>query len=92
MLIFGVDFAMSCPGRRLTAAGVFVMHCPLSFWQAGQCVVNSGMVTSCLQVGIVLVGERHVGGLGHLLLVVLHGGLVDLDLWGSKGGCGDEVL
>ena len=53
---------------------------------------NSGMVTSCLQVGIVLVGEGHLGGFLHLLLVVLHGGLVDLDLWGSEGGCGDEVL
>lgn len=49
-------------------------------------------VTSNLQVGIVLIGKGHLGGSLHLLLVGLHGGLVDLDLRGSKGRCGDEVL
>lgn len=45
-----------------------------------------------LEVGIVLVGEGHVGGLLHLLLVLLENSLVDLDLWGSEGGGSDEVL
>jgi hypothetical protein len=81
---------MSCPDCRFDGGGVFVMH--YRFRQARKCVVNSRMVTSCLQVGIVLVGEGHLGSLGHLLLVSLHGGLVDGDLWGSKGGCGDEFL
>jgi len=44
-----------------------------------------------LKVGIVLVGEGHVGGILHLLLVLLENSLVDLDLWGSKGGGSDEV-
>jgi hypothetical protein len=50
------------------------------------------MATSDLQVGIILVRKGHLGGLLHLLLVRLHGGLVDLDLWGSKSGCGNEFL
>ena len=45
-----------------------------------------------LEVGIVLVGQGHVGGGLHLLLVLLENSLVDLDLWGSKGGGSDKVL
>ena len=51
-----------------------------------------GITTSYLQVGIVLVGEGHVGGSLHLLLVGSHGGLVDLDLWGSEGRGSNELL
>jgi len=80
---------MSCPGRLLTAAGCSSCTALLASQEVR---VQQRMVTSCLQVGIVLVWEGHLGGCGHLLLVALHGGLVDLDLWGSKGGCGDEVL
>jgi hypothetical protein len=45
-----------------------------------------------LQVGVVLVGQGHLGGVLHLLLVLLEHGLVDLDLGGRKGGRGDEFL
>lgn len=45
-----------------------------------------------LKVGILLVGERHLGRSIHLLLVLEENGLVDLDLWGSEGGCGDKLL
>jgi hypothetical protein len=51
-----------------------------------------GTATSCLQVGIILIGKRHLGGLLHLLLVGLHSGLVNLDLWGSESGGGNELL
>jgi hypothetical protein len=55
-------------------------------------VIMRGTATSCLQVGIILIGKRHLGGLLHLLLVGLHSGLVNLDLWGSEGGGGNELL
>lgn len=45
-----------------------------------------------LQVRILLVGKRHVGGGLHLLLVLLENGLVDLDLGGSEGGSSNELL
>lgn len=45
-----------------------------------------------LDVGILLVGERHVGGIGHLLLVLLEDGLVNLDLRGSESWCSNELL
>jgi hypothetical protein len=45
-----------------------------------------------LQVGVVLVGQGHLGGLLHLLLVLREHGLVDLDLGRRKGGGGDEFL
>jgi hypothetical protein len=45
-----------------------------------------------LKVGIVLIGEGHVGGLLHLFLVLLEDSLVDLDLGRSKSGGGDKVL
>jgi hypothetical protein len=48
--------------------------------------------TSNLQVGIILVGKGHVGGSLHLLLVRLHSGLVNLDLWGSESRGGNELL
>jgi len=44
-----------------------------------------------LQVGVLLVGEWHVGSGFHLLLVLLENSLVDLDFWGSEGWCGDEL-
>lgn len=81
---------MSCPDCLLTAAGC--SSCTAHVSASQEVRVQQRVVTSCLQVGIVLVGEGHLGGFLHLLLVVLHGGLVDLDLWGSEGGCGDEVL
>jgi hypothetical protein len=43
-----------------------------------------------LQVGILFVGKRHVGGGFHLLLVLFEDSLVDLNFWWSKGGCGDK--
>jgi len=43
-----------------------------------------------LQVGVVLVGEGHLGSILHLLLVLLKQGLVDGGGWGSKGRCGNE--
>jgi hypothetical protein len=89
MLILGW-FCHVMPRLPFDGGGVFVMHCP--FLASQEVRVQQRMLTSCLQVGIVLVGEGHLGGFLHLLLVVLHGGLVDLDLWGSEGGCGDEVL
>ena len=45
-----------------------------------------------LEIRVVFVRERHGSGVLHLLLVFGHGGLVDLDLWWSKGNAGDEVL
>jgi hypothetical protein len=48
--------------------------------------------TSNLQVGIILVGKGHVGSSLHLLLVGLHSGLVNLDLWGSESRGGNELL
>jgi hypothetical protein len=44
-----------------------------------------------LQIGIVLIGQRHLGGVLHLLLVLLKHSLVDLDLGRRKGGGGDEI-
>ena len=58
--------------------------------QAG--VIMRGTTTSYLQVGIILIGKGHLGSSLHLLLVGLHGGLVNLDLWGSEGRGGDELL
>lgn len=43
-----------------------------------------------LQVTVVLVGQGHLGGVLHLLCVLGKHGLVDLDLWGCKGGGSDE--
>jgi hypothetical protein len=44
-----------------------------------------------LQVGIVFLGEWHLGSLGHLFLVLLEHGLVDLDFRWGKGRRGNEV-
>jgi len=44
-----------------------------------------------LQVGVFLVGQRHVCSSLHLLLVLLEHGLVDLDFWWCKSRCGDEL-
>jgi hypothetical protein len=45
-----------------------------------------------LQVRVLLIWQRHSRGVLHLLLVLSHGSLVDLDLWWGKGGRGDELL
>ena len=45
-----------------------------------------------LQVWVFLVRERHVGGVLHLLLVLLEHGLIDLDFRRSKRGSSDEFL
>jgi hypothetical protein len=44
-----------------------------------------------LQIGVLLVWERHVGSSLHLFLVLLEDSLVDLDFWGCKGRCCDEL-
>jgi hypothetical protein len=44
-----------------------------------------------LQVCIVFIWERHLGGIGHLLLVLLKNGLVNLDLGRSEGWRSDEL-
>ena len=45
-----------------------------------------------LQVGVILIGEWHLGSILHLLLVLLKQGLVNGGGWGSEGGCGNEFL
>ena len=45
-----------------------------------------------LKVGILLVGQGHLGGIGHLLLVLLEDGLVDLDLGRCESWGGNELL
>jgi hypothetical protein len=45
-----------------------------------------------LQVGIVLIGQGHLSGVLHFLLVLLEDSLVDLDLGRSQSGGGDEFL
>lgn len=79
----------SCPACLSAVVGVVVS---LPFQSNRQCLIMRGITTSYLQVGIVLVGEGHVGGSLHLLLVGSHGGLVDLDLWGSEGRSSNELL
>lgn len=49
-------------------------------------------LTMYLQVGVLLVGQGHLGSILHLLLVLLEDGLVDLDFRGSQSGGGDEFL
>ena len=54
-----------------------------------------GLDASCLsylQVGVVLVGQGHLSGVLHLLLVLLEDSLVNLDLRRSQSGGGDEFL
>lgn len=84
-----MGFAILVPNCLLAVVGVVVS---LHFWLDRQCVIMRGVATSYLQVGIILIGEGHLGGLLHLLLVGLHGGLVDLDLRGSESRCGNELL
>jgi hypothetical protein len=50
------------------------------------------LCAKCLQVGIILVGQRLVLGLLHLLLVLSEELGVDLDLGGSQSGSSDEFL
>ena len=45
-----------------------------------------------LQVGVILIGEGHLGSILHLLLILLKQGLVDGCSWGGEGGCGNEIL
>jgi hypothetical protein len=84
-----VGVAILVPSCLSAEVGVVVS---LPFGKDRQCVIMRGTVTSCLQVGVILVGKGHLGGLLHLLLVVLHGGLVDLDLRGSESRGGNELL
>jgi hypothetical protein len=50
-----------------------------------------GELWNHLQIGVVLIGQRHLGGVLHLLLVLLEHSLVDLDLGRRKSGGGDKV-
>lgn len=53
----------------------------------------SASIESRLQVLlVVLAGERHGGGLGHLLPVLLEESLVDLGLGGRESGSSDKLL
>jgi hypothetical protein len=44
-----------------------------------------------LQVGVILIWKRHLGGIGHLLLVLLEYSLVNLDFWRCKSRRGNEL-
>jgi hypothetical protein len=57
-----------------------------------KCCEKTPLSNRNLQIRIFLIGQRHLGGVLHLLLVLLKNGLVDLDLRGSKGGSSDEFL
>jgi hypothetical protein len=43
-----------------------------------------------LQVGIIFIWKRHLGGICHLLLVLLKDGLINLDLGWGKGWRSNE--
>lgn len=45
-----------------------------------------------LQIGVLLVGERHLSSVLHLLRILGQQLGVDLDLGGSEGRGGDKVL
>ena len=45
-----------------------------------------------LEVVVILVRQRHLRSVVHLLLVLLENRKVDLDFWGSERRLGDEVL
>ena len=45
-----------------------------------------------LEVIVILIGQRHLRSIVHLLLVLLQDCEVDLDFWGSERRLGDEVL
>lgn len=49
-------------------------------------------LTIRLQIGVLLVGEGHLSGVRHLLLVLLEEFGVDLHLRGSKSGSCNEFL
>ena len=67
--------------------------CRITAFLVGPAVLDHERnATSNLQVGIILIGKRHLGSSLHLLLVGLHGGLVDLDLRGSEIRGGNELL
>jgi hypothetical protein len=44
-----------------------------------------------LQIGIILVGQRHLGSSIHLLLVLFKNSLVDLDFWWGEGWRSDKL-
>lgn len=47
--------------------------------------------SSYLQVGIILIGQGHLGGILHLLLVLLENSLVNLDLRRSQSRGSNEL-
>ena len=56
-----------------------------------ECLSTGVMLCACdLQVGIVFVWKWHLGGVCHLLLVLLEHGLVDLDFWWCESWGSDE--
>jgi hypothetical protein len=66
-----------------------VVHPLLRPSQAGRLDASS---LSYLQVGIILIGQRHLSSVLHLLLVLLENSLVNCDLGRSQSGCGNEFL
>lgn len=52
---------------------------------------RSLLLNTHLQVGVVLVRQRHCSGVCHLLLVLFKDSLVDLDLRRSQGRSSDEL-
>lgn len=57
----------------------------LAFWYRSVSAIG-------LQVGVLLVRQRHLCGVLHLLLVLLHGGLVNLHLRRGESWGRDELL
>ena len=58
------------------------------------CVVVCRLGAECprrLKVGILLVWQRHVGRVLHLLLVLLQHLLINLDFGRGEGRCGNKV-
>lgn len=66
-----------------------VVHPLLRPSQAGGLDASS---LSYLQVGVILIRQRHLSSVLHLLLVLLENSLVNLDLGRSQSGRGDKFL
>jgi hypothetical protein len=54
-------------------------------------VASASPMSFYLQVGVILIRQRQLGGVLHLLSVLVEHSLVDLDLGRRKGGGGDEL-